>query len=127
MGQCYSVVIKAEFKDTESAAKALRGKIERAEEERINYGLAHYKDLGIGTDTLEDLLNIFFGGWEGKLKTRDDGAMDSDFDASYGWEGVMMDAFEVIAPFLEDGSTIKIYPDSGVDKGIANGGAVIWR
>ena len=51
----------------------------------------------------------------------------SCFDASYGWETVMMDAFDKIAPFLEDGSEIKIYPDSGRDYGYVDNGEVIWQ
>lgn len=127
MGQCYSVILKVNFTDKQKAADALNDKISWAAEERTNYNLGHYQELGIGSDTIEDLLKIFFGGWSGNLKTREDGSMDSDFDASYGWEGVMMDAFERIAPYLEDGSMIKIYPDCGVDKGTVVNGIVTWK
>jgi hypothetical protein len=52
--------------------------------------------------------------------------MCADFDASYGWEGVMMDAFEVIAPYMADDSVIKIYPDSGCDHGTVIKGKCKW-
>ena len=125
MGQTYSVILDVKFKDKNGAAQALRGKIARADQDFADYGLEHFKELGIGTDTIEDLLKIFFGGWDGKLI--DHGAsMTSDFDASYGWETVMMDAFDDIAPFLEDGSAIRIYPDSGKDYATVYDGLATW-
>lgn len=129
MGQCYSVTLKLSFKDREGATKALRRKIERGKEKHINYSLEHYKEIGIDTKILEDLLKIFFGGWEGKL-TLDDptpNIFHSGFDASYGWENVMMAAFEELSPFLEDQSSITIYPDSGADKAIVKKQRAIWK
>lgn len=37
------------------------------------------------------------------------------FDATYGWESVMMEMFEELAPVLEDGSDLFINCDDGVD------------
>ena len=51
----------------------------------------------------------------------------ADFNAYYGWEGVMMDAFEEIAPYLTEQSEIKIYPDSGCDHGIVRNGKCEWK
>lgn len=128
MGQCYSVEIKVRFTDEEGAKKALQEKLARHEEERINYNLEHFKEIGIGTDNLPDLMGIFFGGWNGKLTPiENDEWCYADFDSSYGWEGVMMDAFEEIAPYLTNGSVIKIYPDSGCDYGTIRGGKCKWK
>ena len=128
MGQCYSVEIKVKFTDEDGAKKALQAKLDRHEEERINYNLDHFKELGITTDNLHDLLGIFFGGWEGKLdKSTTDEWEYADFDACYGWEIVMMDAFEDIAPYLTDDSVIKIYPDSGCDHGVVRNGKCEWK
>ena len=129
MGQCYSVEIKARFRDEDSAKKALQAKLDRHEEEHVNYSLDHFTgELGLSTDNLHDLMGIFFGGWKGKLEpsTTDDWEY-ADFDASYGWESLMMDAFEVIAPYLADGSVIKIYPDSGCDHGTVRNGKCEWK
>lgn len=128
MGQCYSVEIKARFRDEDSAKKALQAKLDRHEEEHVCYNLDHFKELGIGTDNLHDLMGIFFGGWKGKLETcpGDKEWEYADFDASYGWESIMMEAFEVIAPYLADGSVIKIYPDSGCDHGTVRNGKCKW-
>lgn len=126
MGQTYSIYLKVEFLNKRLAASALQAKIGRAREEHINYSLDHYKEIGVGTDTVEDLLKIFFGGWDADLRRTRDGGLESGFDASYGWESVMMDAFDVIAPYIEDGSYIEIYPDSGVDKGLVKNGETLW-
>ena len=129
MGQCYSVNLKVRFTDEDGAKKALQAKLDRHEEEHINYNLSHFtEELGMSTDSLHDLMGIFFGGWEGKLEpsTTDDWKY-ADFDASYGWECVMMDAFEEIAPYLTDGSEVNIYPDSGCDHGTVRNGKCEWE
>ena len=128
MGQCYSVNLKLKFTDEEGARKALQAKLERHEEENVAYNLDHFKELGVGTDKLHDLLCIFFGGWNGRLPPliTDTEWQYSDFDASYGWEVVMMDAFEEIAPYLTDKSEIKIYPDFGCDHGTVRKGKCKW-
>ena len=119
------------FRDEDGAKKALQAKLDRHEKERVNYNLDHFKKLGIGTDNLHDLMGIFFGGWQGRLETfpapGDRDWLYADFDACYGWEGVMMDAFEAIAPYLADGSVIKIYPDSGCDHGTVRNGKCEWK
>lgn len=37
----------------------------------------------------------------------------SGFDASYSWNGVMDEWFRAVAPSLEPGSEIEVWPDSG--------------
>ena len=130
MGACYSVsLIGLKFKDEQGAKKALQDKIARGEEEHTNYEIPHFEALGKSTDKLEDLLAIFFAGWDAKLDHINwEGRewLTAGFNAGYGWEGVMMDAFEDIAPFLEDGSEVQIYPDSGCDHGVVKDGKVEW-
>ena len=126
MGQTYNVHLNVKFNDENGAADALRKKIGNADQDRVDYSLEHYKEIGIGTDTVEDLLKIFFGGWNGKLTKTKSGSLDSGFDACYGWERIMMDAFDDIAPFLANGSSITIYPDSGRDKAVIRDGNAVW-
>lgn len=68
-----------------------------------------------------------FEGWcadgEVFLPTDENGA---PVEEAIETESVMMDAFEKIAPHLEDGSEIKIYPDNGLDHGIIENGNVKW-
>ena len=130
MGQCYSVELKVRFTDEQGAKKALQAKLDRHEEEHVSYNLPHFTDeLGMSLDSLHDLMGIFFGGWNGRLTPApDDREWEyADFDACYGWEGVMTDAFETIAPYLADGSVIKIYPDSGCDHGTVRNGKCKWN
>lgn len=129
MGQCYSVEIKARFTDEEGAKKALQAKLDRHVEDFVNYNLDHFTvELGLSIDNLHDLMGIFFGGWKGRLETcpGDKEWKYADFDASYGWESLMMDAFEEIAPYLADDSVIKIWPDSGCDHGTVRNGKCKW-
>lgn len=52
---------------------------------------------------------------------------DCGFDASYGWFSVMCAWFEALAPVVDDGSTIKIWPDSGYTVGVVTGDTVEWN
>lgn len=142
MGQTYSVYLKLKVKNQDAAVKALQQKIAKGEEEHTNYSLEHYKEIGITPDTLEGLLKIIFGGWKGilekkenrwnvkleKLEPFNDGFdhYSADFDCCYGWENVMMRAFDALAPALEDNSQIDIYPDSGVDTAIITNQKAVW-
>lgn len=128
MGQTYSVILKTDFKDKEGAKKALLDRIAKGEQEHTNYSLDHFKEIGIGTDTVEDLMKIIFGGWEGKLLPvkNHKNTFRADYDASYGWIGVMWAGFNALAPYLKDGSRITIYPDSGKDVGIVKDNKVQW-
>lgn len=128
MGQTYDVNLRVRFKDEKGARKALFDKIGRANEEKVLYDMQGLSMKGFDFDNIWDLMSIFFCGWGQRLKEAADKSWQySCFDASYGWENVMMDAFDKIAPFLEDGSEIKIYPDSGRDYGYVENGQVNWQ
>ena len=137
MGQTYDVNLRVRFKDEKGAKNALFAKIGRAKEERVLYDMQGLRIKGFDFDNIWDLMSVFFCGWGQKFHQQGDWEKThemkregvwlwSGFDASYGWESVMMDAFEKIAPYLEDGSEIKIYPDSGCDHGIIENGIVNW-
>lgn len=137
MGQTYDVNLRVRFKDEKGAKRALFDKISRAKQEHVLYDMQGLRMKGFDFDNIWDLMSVFFCGWGQKFHQQGDWEKNhemqkegvwlwSGFDASYGWELVMMDAFEKIAPYLEDGSEIKIYPDSGIDHGIVNNGNVNW-
>lgn len=118
MGQCYSVYLKVRFNDEEGAKKELRNKISRGKEEHIGYDVdGLVAKHGYDLDNMSDLLSVFFSGWGSRLKRdyRDTDIRVADFNACYGWEGVMLETFSIIAPFMEDGSFMKIFPDSDYD------------
>ena len=127
MGQTYDVTLSLRFKDEAGAKGALKDKIAKAKEEKVDYNLDHYRSLGVDTESLQGLLNVFFGGWYASLAANARGDLNAGFDACYGWETLMMDAFDAMAPFLENGSAITIYPDSGVDAGTVADGKTLWN
>lgn len=85
-----------------------------------NFSLDKWEELGITQDTFENLLRIFFGGWDdtwdmNMVHGRKWSKYYSGFDGSYGWESIMLDIFDMISPFLADGSELFIYPDNDYD------------
>ena len=130
MGACYSVYLKARFLNEKCAIANLKAKIERAPQEHINYGLDEYEKRGIGTETLDDLIRIFLADRPYNCyEKHDEGDFTiytNAFDASYGWERVMMEMFDEMAPFLADGSEFDIYPDSGLDRAVVKDGKAEW-
>ena len=119
MGQYYDVKLKLKFRDGEKdelrTVKAMQKYIKDHNGKGVNFNLNEWKKEGNSLSTLEDMLQVFFAGWNcwdfeithGRkwLKVR------NGFDASYGCESIMLDIFDVISPFLEDGSEMWIYPD----------------
>lgn len=78
---------------------------------------------------IEDALKAIFTERGLRIKALTDTAVSftSGFDASYGWESVMMEWFESVASVLGEGSTLDIYPDNGHNQGIVNSsGGVNW-
>ena len=133
MGACYSVELKLKFKngeaDKEKAVKALQNYIRIHNGDDVNFCLEDWKKDGVTQDTFEDLLRIFFCGWSRwNMGIEQNGEWlecDNDFDASYGWEEIMLDAFETISPFLSDGSEIYVYPDSDCHHAVIDNGKCI--
>lgn len=128
MGQCYTTYLKVRFNDEDGAKKELRNKISRGREEHIGYDVEGLvAKHGYDLDNMSDLLSVFFSGWGTRLKRdyRDTDIRVADFNASYGWEDVMIETFSIIAPFMEDGSWMKIYPDSDYDHLVVKGGKAV--
>lgn len=112
MGACYSVKLAIRLKDEISAVHALKEYISTAN--NVNFNMEKQIKRGLTTDTFEDLIRIFLSGCDQEVKeiVHDrSGAIkyEEDFDASYGWIGIMCDMFEKIALFLKNGSCLKIY------------------
>ena len=131
MSACYSVTLKVRLLDEQGAIKALQDKIARGPQECTCYCLDNFKAQGVGTDTFDDLVRIFLAGWKetpyGKTQDGDFTVYTNDFNASYGWECVMLDLMEELEHFVADGSFIRIYPDSGCDLGKIENGQLIWK
>lgn len=121
MGSVYSIRAKLKFKDKKKAIKILQDKINRGKEENVDYGLDTYrKSENLDINDINDLISVFLIAGrelESDVEDLDDGWViyDNGFEASYGWESVMMEMFKELAPVLEDGSDLFIDCDDGVD------------
>lgn len=114
MGQCYSVYLKAKLKDADAFVRLTR---EFAEEDQWPQcdkdkltGIKGIINFIIGNDNADVL---YMDGWP---------VFRSCFDASYLWDSVMSEWFEAVAPSLEDGSSIEVWPDEGSWKRTVVGG-----
>lgn len=126
MGACYSVNIKLNLTDEDGAIKALNHHI--ASDSRTHYGLERCAEIGVTTTTFDDLMRILLAETQQKVSISKEGKFtiyDNGFNASYGWEGVMMDWFNVLAPYLADGSQMLIYPDEDYDKLVIKNGKCV--
>lgn len=129
MGSVYSIHSQMKFKDKDKAIKILQAKISRGEEEHIDYGLDTYrKSENLDINDIDDLIAVFIGiGKMFDVVNDDDGwtTYDNGFDASYGWESVMMEMFEELAPVLEDASDLFVECDDGVNVLVVKDGKCI--
>lgn len=125
MGQCYTTYLKLRYKDEEGAKKALQKFLTRNDENALE---EVHRDTGLDLDTMDGLLRHFYSNWEYGHKwteTTDPDVLCGDFNANYCWESIMMEAFEAMAPYLEDGSSLKIYPDSSYDLQVVKNGKAV--
>ena len=115
MGACYSVSLEIKLKDEKGAIQALNESIRN--DPSTNYNLDKYAAEGIGTETFDDLMRIYLAGWKNQEVriSEEDGFVvyENDFNASYGWETVLINMFDVLAPYCEDGTEMHMCPDSG--------------
>lgn len=126
MGACYSVTVKVNLTDEKGAIDALNHHI--AKDSRTSYNLEKYAEIGVTTATFDDLMRILLAELQQEMSISYEDKFtiyDSCFNASYGWESVMMEWFEVLAPFLADGSQMLIYPDEDYDKLVIKNGKCI--
>ena len=109
MGASYSVDLTVSLTDEEQAAEIVRKFIQDSNAE---FHLDDFNAIGISTDTFDNLMRIVLASWEStpvKIEQIDDyKKYGNDFDASYGWESVMINVFEALVPVLRDGSTLDL-------------------
>lgn len=127
MGACYSVTVKVSLTNLKDAEERLQKKI--LQDTKTDYNIEKYAADGIGIDKFDDLMQIFLAGKKKSsfMINHKNGwtYYINDFDASYGWESVLMDMFRVLVPDLMDGSEILIYPDEDYDHLKVKGGKCI--
>lgn len=121
MAACYSVKLVLVTKDEEKTKEAMRNFIFA----ELRKGTAVFDTVGKDLNNLESLVKVFITNNDYR---RDGNTFTSCFDASYGWEGVLLDMFSAIAPTLEDTSQICVEPDNDYDLlKIVNGKVVVMH
>ena len=118
MGQCYSVTMELDYKDSRKVVDALNAYIDETDGRGVRYDLSHDRTK------LPELMKVFLT--DRDYTCDEEGkSFSSAFDASYGWDDVLRDMFESLAPVLDDGSYMEVWPDSGNYLLTVAGGAVI--
>ena len=122
--------MKVKLKDETSAIAALNKQMVNAK--RTDYSLTNFAKRGIIPDTFDNLMRIFLADHQSSSfqinKQKQITCYQNSFEASYGWESVLIEMFKTLAPYLENKSSIKIWPDSGCVKyGIKNGQCVLLK
>ena len=126
MGACYSVELKVKVLDIPGAIKALNEHI--VNDTSADYSLEEYAECGITTETFDDLIKILLADLQQPVSVFQTGKFVTylnAFDASYGWERIMMEWFETLTPFVANGSKLLIYPDEGYDKLVIKNGKCV--
>lgn len=122
MGACYSVTLKVDLVDEQGAITALN-------DHMSNDKRSVYNTEGIATNTFDGLMRLLLADHQHKITTWQAGEFlyfENDFNASYGWESVMLDWFEVMSPFLGSCSTLLIYPDNDYDEVVIKDGKCLY-
>ena len=113
MGMCYSTCCKVICKNEEEVVRLAR--------EYTLDAAGHARFSSSKFTDLDGMMKYFF---TANVEREPDGTYTADFDASYGWENVMQEMFEAIAPALEDGSCLEVYPDNWKDTMVVKDGKV---
>ena len=128
MGASYNVDLTESLTNEERAIEIARKFIQASNAE---FNVGNFAAIGIGTDTFDDLMRIILAGWESTpVKIEQINGYkkySNDFDASYGWESVIIDVFEALVPVLRDGSTLEMSADSEYVRYIVTDGEVVQR
>lgn len=117
MSACYSVTARIAVKDRHGASAVIRDYIHQHDGVDCDFALDDWRAEGISAYTFDGLMRILFAGWqdsEFNVRRESDFLIYSNgFNASYGWEVVMLDIVERLTPFLKPKSCISIWCDVG--------------
>lgn len=124
MGDCYSVELRVKLrKSTKANMQKLMRQWMREEAAGtdarlgVDWGLAEYRRHGIRPDSFAGICKILLAFHQGDAThVVDEEGFDlyrSGFNASYGWNSVMVEAFYKMAWALEEGSYLEIDRDEG--------------
>lgn len=109
MSACYDVYLNAKIKEDElnNLVNILKKRILK-ENVAVNYSLKLARNNGLSFNNITDILSIVFSQrkvnevkiYNNVLK------IQSGFNASYGWEMIMIDTFYDMSKYLEDNSSL---------------------
>lgn len=63
--------------------------------------------------TVDDMARKFLASHQKRFDIYDEMSYASSFDATYSWEVVLLDLWEAIKKYLDPGSYLDMWPDSG--------------
>ena len=124
MGQCYSIC--ADLKPKKGNARKAVAKYNAIVKTMVDSGVA---DFGDGRKPVRSVVGIqkeLFAESQEDFRI-ENGTCYSCFHGSYGWEAVMESAFNVLAPFLVDESSLEMNMDEGCRTLVVSNGAVSER
>lgn len=108
MGTCYNVDLYVKKGSNTRKIISLTNKFIKEYEDAI------FETNNFNLRTLEGCVKCIITDRNYSLeKTKEETSFSTGFDASYGWEEVIYDWFEEIAPALAVGSRINVWPDEG--------------
>ena len=130
MGACYSIDCKLKF-NIGNEQKVL-AKMKECYQKHLEKGVGFCEEkysFKNNPEEVRDFMELYFAGHQKMFlidrTIQKNGNIiywvNSGFDASYGWHGVMTDLFESVAEFLMRGSALKIYDDDAVTYRIKEG------
>ena len=105
MGQCYYVELKLNIDNEAKFIAAANWFMKNRTDARF---IDTYKP-----DSVDNIARIILVAQQNGFEKKDEGYYISEFDASYGWEGLLADFFTAVKHTLLKGSYITVYPDSG--------------
>lgn len=115
MSACYSITLDISIRTSRrAAATALRRFIATCDD--VDFALDDYARDGIHLRSFNDLIRIFLAGWSTSplaitRYSRTRIRYDNAFNASYGWEIVLLNMFKALVPHLHPGSTLRLAGD----------------
>ena len=112
MGAVFNTTLKFIIKDEETFIMEGKSFIETY---NANFSLEEHKKLGHDINTAEGIIRIVFADYGRMTMKQVNGEISAsnDFNASYGWYGVMENFFYAVLRALGFGSKLIIEPDSG--------------
>ena len=128
MSACYAINLDIYVKNEDNIIKKLTEKI--AKDEASDH--AHYQSSPSENTTLREMIGIFLASdarnyeFEERVEGKEHHVIASSFfNASYGWEIVLIEMFKAIVDDLKDGSGLIIDIENNYDKFIVKDGKVI--